>query len=125
MTARVLHLGTDDDVAIALEPLTKGQPVDGTVAVDDIPSGHKIALRDLPAGALVHKYGHVIGMTSVAVRAGEHVHTHNLGMPPNATAVATGGATATVPQVPADLPRTFEGIVRPAAASPPATTSVC
>jgi altronate hydrolase len=52
---RVLHLGADDDVAIALEPLAKGTPVDDVVAVDDIPSGHKIALRDLPAGALVHK----------------------------------------------------------------------
>lgn len=113
MTARVLHLGADDDVAIALEPLTRGMPVDDIVAIDDIPHGHKIALRDLPAGALVHKYGHVIGMASAPVRAGEHVHTHNLGMPPNATSVATAGATATVPQVPADLPRIFDGIVRP------------
>jgi altronate hydrolase len=113
MTARVLHLGTDDDVAVALEPLTRGVPVDGTVAVDDIPRGHKIALRDLPAGSLVHKYGHVIGMTSVPVRSGEHVHTHNLGMPPNATDVATAGTAAAVPVVPADLPRTFAGIVRP------------
>ena len=110
---RVLHLGADDDVAIALEPLTRGMPVDDIVAVDDIPSGHKIALRDLPAGALVHKYGHVIGMTAVDVRAGEHVHTHNLTMPPNATEVATSGPAAKVPEVPADLPRTFDGIVRP------------
>jgi altronate hydrolase len=110
---RVLHLGADDDVAIALEPLTKGTPVDDIVAVDDIPSGHKIALRDLPAGTLVHKYGHVIGMTGAAVRAGEHVHTHNLTMPLNATEVATSGPAAVVPKVPADLPRTFDGIVRP------------
>jgi altronate hydrolase len=110
---RVLHLGADDDVAIALEPLTRGATVDDIVAVDDIPSGHKIALRDLPAGTLVHKYGHVIGMTGAAVRAGEHVHTHNLTMPPNATEVATSGPVATVPEVPADLPRTFDGIVRP------------
>ena len=110
---RVLHLGADDDVAIALAPLTSGTSVDGIVAVDDIPGGHKIALRDLPAGALVHKYGHVIGMTGAPVRAGEHVHTHNLTMPPNATEVATSGPAATVPEVPADLPRTFDGIVRP------------
>jgi altronate hydrolase len=110
---RVLHLGVDDDVAIALESLTRGTPVDDIVAVDDIPSGHKIALHDLTAGALVHKYGHVIGMTGAAVRAGEHVHTHNLTMPPNATEVATSGPAAVVPEVPADLPRTFAGIVRP------------
>ena len=61
----------------------------------------------------MHKYGHVIGMTGAAVRAGEHVHTHNLTMPPNATEVATSGPAAAVPEVPADLPRTFDGIVRP------------
>jgi altronate hydrolase len=111
--SRVLHLGADDDVAIALEPLPRGATVDHVLAVDDVPRGHKIALRDLPAGSLVHKYGHVIGMTSAPVRAGEHVHTHNLTMPPNATEVATGAVTAAVPEVPADLPRTFDGIVRP------------
>src|SRR5436190_1460685 len=84
------------DVAVALEPLTRGTPVDDVVAVDDIPGGHKIALRDLAAGALVHKYGHVIGMTAADVRAGEHVHTHNLTMPPNATEVATSGPAAVV-----------------------------
>ena len=61
----------------------------------------------------MHKYGHVIGMTGAPVRAGEHVHTHNLTMPPNATEVATSGPAAAVPEVPADLPRTFAGIVRP------------
>ena len=61
----------------------------------------------------MHKYGHVIGMTAADVRAGEHVHTHNLTMPPNATEVATSGPAAVVPEVPADLPRTFDGIVRP------------
>src|SRR4051795_9093222 len=110
---RVLHLGADDDVAIALEPLAKGTPVDDVVAVDDVPRGHKIALHDLPAGALVHKYGHVIGMTGAPVRAGEHVHTHNLTMPPNATEVATGGPGGAVPEVPSYLPRTFDGVVRP------------
>ena len=79
-----------------------------------MPRGHKIALTDLPAGALVHKYGHVIGMASRPIRAGEHVHTHNLAMPPNAAELAgsdhAGGVVSTVP---AHLPRTFDGIVRP------------
>ncbi|MEK8225871.1 SAF domain-containing protein [Oerskovia sp. M15] len=39
-----------------------------------------MALRDLPAGAPVHKYGQSIGVTTRAVTAGEHVHSHNLGM---------------------------------------------
>jgi len=113
MTAGILQLGADDDVAIALQPLPSGSHVGGTVAVGDIPRGHKIALRDLAGGVLVHKYGHVIGMTSRPIRAGEHVHTHNLTMPVNATGLATGAhSAAIVPPVPADLPRTFNGIVR-------------
>jgi altronate hydrolase len=113
MTARLLHLGVDDDVAIALEPVPEGAPAAGTVARTDIPRGHKIALRPLSPGALVRKYGHVIGMASRSIEAGEHVHTHNLTMPENATALATSAhESAVVPAVPDDLPRTFDGIVR-------------
>src|SRR6185437_3452508 len=83
MTARLLHLGVDDDVAIALEPVARGVPAGDTVARSDIPRGHKIALRTIPTGALVHKYGHVIGMASRPIEAGDHVHTHNMTMPQN------------------------------------------
>ena len=61
----------------------------------------------------MRKYGHVIGATSAPVRAGEHLHTHNLGMPADPTALATVGDTHPAPAaVPADLRRTFEGYVR-------------
>lgn len=114
MTARLLQLGADDDVAIALEPVPVGEPAADTVARTDIPRGHKIALHDIPAGTLVHKYGHVIGMASAPIGAGDHVHTHNLTMPLNASALATSSEEKVAPaQVPADLRRTFQGIVRP------------
>ncbi len=81
----VMH--DEDDVATALRELAVGErlsygsgPRAGTLEVrQPIPFGHKIALRDLPAGAPVHKYGSVIGRATVAVAAGEHVHVHNLG----------------------------------------------
>jgi altronate hydrolase len=114
MTARLLHLHPDDDVAVALEPIRAGEPIGTGTALADVPRGHKIAMTELASGALVHKYGHVIGMTSRPIRIGEHVHSHNLTMPPNATEVATGGHSGGggVPAVPAGLPRTFDGIVR-------------
>jgi len=113
MTARLLHLGVDDDVAIALEPVARGVPAGDTVARSDIPRGHKIALRTIPTGALVRKYGHVIGMASRPIEAGDHVHTHNMTMPQNATALASSAPEpVTLPTVPDDLPRTFDGIVR-------------
>jgi altronate hydrolase len=45
---------------------------------EHVPSYHKIALRDLPAGTVVHKYGEAIGVTRTAIRQGSHVHIHNL-----------------------------------------------
>ena len=75
-----------DDVATALRDLQAGERVPyrqggaaGTLEVlESIPFGHKVALRDLPTGAEVHKYGAVIGRTTAAVRAGVLVHIHNL-----------------------------------------------
>ena len=43
-----------------------------------VPAGHKIALRDIPKGTAVVKYGYPIGIATADVKAGEFVHTHNL-----------------------------------------------
>ena len=44
----------------------------------DVPIGHKVALRDLAIGDAVIKYGQDIGRVVAPVKKGEHVHTHNL-----------------------------------------------
>ena len=44
----------------------------------DLPLGHKLARRAIRAGDKVIKYGAPIGTATVAIRAGEHVHVHNL-----------------------------------------------
>ena len=124
MTLLLLH--PQDDVAVAAGPLAAGasEPVPGrgplTVRAD-IPAGHKIAVRDLPAGSMVRKYGQVIGETLAPVAAGEHLHVHNLGMPADPAARLAepdvhGGAAASPDRLPADLPRTFLGIRRPGGA---------
>ncbi len=43
-----------------------------------VPFGHKVALRDIAAGAEVVKYGVVIGRAQADIAAGEHVHVHNV-----------------------------------------------
>jgi (2R)-sulfolactate sulfo-lyase subunit alpha len=48
------------------------------VARQAVPIGHKVALRDLKAGATVIKYGQDIGRIVADVGQGEHVHVHNL-----------------------------------------------
>ena len=78
----LLRLDPRDDVAVALRDLAPGETV--TAGGCDlevrqaVPFGHKVALADMPAGRRVHKFGWPIGRLAVAVRAGDHVHTHNL-----------------------------------------------
>jgi altronate hydrolase len=55
---------------------------DDNVAVETNPAaarfGHKFALRDIPKGGAVIKYGHPIGFAAADIPQGGHVHTHNL-----------------------------------------------
>ncbi len=44
----------------------------------DVSIGHKVALKDLVLGDTAIKYGEDIGKIVASVKAGEHVHTHNL-----------------------------------------------
>jgi altronate dehydratase len=78
----VLVISGADNVATALEPLDPGRIVDlGGITVtiaEAIPRGHKVALRAIPAGERVIKYGSPIGSASSDIAAGTHVHTHNV-----------------------------------------------
>lgn len=71
-----------DNVATALEPLEPGRRLEigGEVITvrEPIASGHKVALRAIPPGGPVIKYGSPIGLASATIEPGEHVHTHNL-----------------------------------------------
>lgn len=51
-------------------------PLDN-VAVN-VETGHKVALRDIPQGRDVIKYGFPIGYATQDIKAGEQVHTHNV-----------------------------------------------
>jgi len=57
--------------------LANGEPL-GAVATEAIPLGHKMALRDFAVGDTVTKYHCPIGKVVQPIRAGEHVHVHNL-----------------------------------------------
>ena len=52
--------------------------VPGLMARTAVPKGHKLALRDIPAGRPVHKLATPIGQASAQIATGEHVHVHNL-----------------------------------------------
>lgn len=82
-----LHVHEKDNVAVALCALKAGTIVkvstrggaEVTVRLsDDVPFGHKFALRDIQQGESVIKYGEVIGVATRPIRQGQHVHTQNV-----------------------------------------------
>ncbi len=73
-----IRIHPDDNVAVALCPLQKGLCVCGVPLQEDIPQGHKFALRSIACGTPVLKYGQPIGTASADIPAGSWIHTHNL-----------------------------------------------
>ena len=112
MSARVIRLNPADDVVIALEQLMSGTVIEKEALTVSglIPPGHKVATRDIGQGEAVLRYGQVIGFASQPIRAGQHVHTHNLAMGDFTRDYAFGQAAR--PTVPSNEPATFQGIVR-------------
>ncbi len=56
----------------------QGGALPAVEAVESIPAGNKIALRDLQPGEAMIKYGAPCGAISAPVRKGELVHVHNV-----------------------------------------------
>ncbi len=79
---KMVRINPADTVAVALAPLKAGETVsfgDETVTLrEDLPMGHKAALRDIRKGEAVIKYGYPIGEATEDIPAGGHVHVHNL-----------------------------------------------
>ncbi len=46
-------------------------------SINNIPLGHKIALKDFKEGDTILKYGHDIGKVVASIKKGDHVHVHN------------------------------------------------
>lgn len=78
-----IRLHDADDVVVLRRPAPRGAIVwPGVEANTPIAAGHKAAIREIADGDPVRKYGHVIGFARGDIRAGDHVHDHNLEMRP-------------------------------------------
>lgn len=77
-----------DDVGVAVVDIQAGLDCTGrnladnrtlaAKATEDIPLGHKLALREFAVGDPVTKYGCVIGTVVKPIKPGQWVHIHNL-----------------------------------------------
>lgn len=52
-----------------------------TIAIEDIPKFHKIAIEDIVRSGTVIKYGEEIGKAILDIPKGSHVHDHNITSP--------------------------------------------
>lgn len=79
-TPPLILLNPQDNVAVARERIDpRGiHEIEGIVPQRTIPRGHKMALRHIPEGEPVVKYGQIIGFATQDIPAGDHVHSQNL-----------------------------------------------
>ena len=79
-------LNEKDNVATAVQVLVKGQTARvrrnreevEIVMTEDIPYGHKFAVRDIAVGEDILKYGEVIGRATQSIANGSHAHVQNI-----------------------------------------------
>lgn len=78
----VFQIHDKDNVAVAVDRVAKGDTVlvcgQQIVAQNDIPAGHKIAVKPIAKGEDVIKYGFPIGTAKQDIPVGAWVHTHNV-----------------------------------------------
>lgn len=84
--SKAIIINEKDNVATAIAALKVGATValelqgrkEKVKLLSAIPMGHKFALREIPIGTDVIKYGEPIGQATASIRRGEHVHVHNV-----------------------------------------------
>ena len=84
----VLHDARDTVAVVVVEGVKAGDELTGWIMDEDrmmtvrarqeIPIGHKVALRDMTVGDKAIKYGIEIGKVVEPITAGDHAHVHNI-----------------------------------------------
>ena len=112
--AQYIRINPSDNVAVALTPLKSGTKIDlngGIILQNDIPAGHKFALKPIAKGEDVVKYGFPIGHLIYNISAGAHID-HNI-LKTNLEGISDYTYTPKLVDIaPATLQRTFWGFRR-------------
>ena len=84
----VLHDARDTVAVVVVEGVKAGMDLNAWImdedrtitlkAQQDIPIGHKVALKDMAAGDTVLQYGIDMGKVVAPIKVGEHAHVHNI-----------------------------------------------
>jgi galactarate dehydratase len=107
---KIMQVNHVDNVAIPAEAVPKGTILEGGLtALEDIPQGHKIALKPLKKGDAVIRYGVVIGRLVKDVGAGAWINEHILDLPSPPPLEDMPWGTAAPVVLPSPPQRTFWG----------------
>ncbi|WP_374632063.1 UxaA family hydrolase [Ferrovibrio sp.] len=115
---RIVRLHPEDAILIAIDALPAGFTADGVAAAQQIPRGHKMALRPISAGEPIRKFGQPIGIAAKPIAAGEWVHDHNCIFEHQeleaqvGTAAVSAGAGANARPLGSNAPTMFQGYRR-------------
>ena len=84
----VLHDAADTVAVVVVEGVQAGMSLTGWImdedrnisveAKQDIPIGHKVALKDMAPGDTIIKYGIDMGKVVAPIQKGQHAHVHNI-----------------------------------------------
>ncbi len=109
-----IRLDPRDNVVVARMHVPAGTtaPLEGVVAREDVPAGHKIATRALAKGEPVLKYNTVIGFAAMDVAAGTRMHSHNIAFGDVLKDYRFAQDYRAVELLPPSRRATFQGIVR-------------
>ena len=111
-TARALRLTDADNIVVAIDALTPGEPVFGITPKERVPRGHKMAVLAIAKDAAVVKYGQVIGFATSDIAPGDWVHEKNVHMQSFDRSYIHGTEARPTDFVPESQRLTFEGFRR-------------
>ncbi len=81
MMKEFIKIHDEDNVLVVLRTYTTGETIEFNGikirANDDIPKGHKIAIKEIKKNDVVIKYGQPIGFVLEDIVPGDHIHVHN------------------------------------------------
>lgn len=88
MIHAILHDAKDNVAVAVVEGITAGTQMNAWImdedkiiqinARQDIPIGHKVALKDMSINDTILKYGCDIGQVVAPITVGDHAHVHNI-----------------------------------------------
>jgi altronate hydrolase len=107
----------NDNVLVTLKPFSKGESIvlnmtHEVVLREDVPSGHKIAIKQIEKDEDVLKYGYPIGKAKETILSGAWVHTHNVSTKLEGTLEYSYQPRVKKGMNLEDKERTFQGYVR-------------